>query len=156
MRVWSSLLSCESPAAPKPPGFHKTARGPKRGHLRVPALQTSPKFQEKTPIETQKERKWGRKRETKVRNFGWCGGGAVRERRGPAWEGPVEGRREGHNTQQQQHNKQLKKQTTQKNNTNTNTNTNNNPHQHQRQHNNNTKNGLAKNGLAKIGQTTEH
>ena len=29
-------LSCEAPAAPKPPGFHTTAREPKRGHLRVP------------------------------------------------------------------------------------------------------------------------
>ena len=34
-----------------PPGFHTTAREPKRAHLSVPALQTPPKFHEKTPRE---------------------------------------------------------------------------------------------------------
>ena len=31
----------------------------KRARLRAPALQTPPKFHEKTPKERQKERKWG-------------------------------------------------------------------------------------------------
>ena len=58
-------LSCEAPAAPKPPGFHTTAREPKRAHLSAPALQT-PKFHEKTPREGGKERilwREGKKRE---------------------------------------------------------------------------------------------
>ena len=33
-------------AGPPPPGFLTTARGPKRAHLSVPALQTPPKFHE--------------------------------------------------------------------------------------------------------------
>ena len=37
-----------------PPGFHTTAENSKRTHLRVPALQTPPKFHEKTP-EREKE-----------------------------------------------------------------------------------------------------
>ena len=31
-------LSCEAPAALKPPGFHTTTREPKRAHLRVPVF----------------------------------------------------------------------------------------------------------------------
>ena len=31
-------LLCEAPASPKPPGFHTTAREPKRAHLRVPVF----------------------------------------------------------------------------------------------------------------------
>ena len=49
--------------------FHTTAREPKRAHLRVPALQTPPKFHEKTPRETQQERSGGGRGE-KGRNFG--------------------------------------------------------------------------------------
>ena len=41
---------------PKPPGFHTTTREPKRAHLTPPALQTLPKFHEKTPRERRKER----------------------------------------------------------------------------------------------------
>ena len=47
-----------------PPGLHTTTHS-KRAHLRVPALQTPPKFHEKTPKERQKERKWGRETEKK-------------------------------------------------------------------------------------------
>ena len=32
-------LSCEAPAAPKPPGLHTTAREPKRAHVRALALR---------------------------------------------------------------------------------------------------------------------
>ena len=31
--------SCEAPEAPKPPGFHTTAREPKRAHFRAPAFK---------------------------------------------------------------------------------------------------------------------
>ena len=40
-------LSCEAPAAPKPPGFHTTAQEPKRVHLRV--LQNTTKIQREDP-----------------------------------------------------------------------------------------------------------
>ena len=39
-------LSCEAPAAPKPPGFHTTAREPKRAHLRVPIFTKTTKIHE--------------------------------------------------------------------------------------------------------------
>ena len=48
----------------------------KRAHLSVPALQTPPKFHEKTP-EREKERKWWRETEKKARNFGRSGAGGV-------------------------------------------------------------------------------
>ena len=49
-------LSCEAPAARSvgPPGFHTTAREPKCAQLSAPALQTPPKFHEKTPRERTK------------------------------------------------------------------------------------------------------
>ena len=47
-----------------------TAPDPKRAHLRVPALQTPPKFNEKTPRERQEERKWEREREKKSEIWG--------------------------------------------------------------------------------------
>ena len=56
-----------------PPGFHTTAREPKRAHLTVQELQTPPKFHEKTP--ERKERNLRREREKKERNFGQSGGG---------------------------------------------------------------------------------
>ena len=69
-----------------PPGLHTTAREPKRAHLRVPALQTPPKFHEKTPREKKKDTKRPPEREKKrakmeqgegkkARNVGWSGGG---------------------------------------------------------------------------------
>ena len=46
VHVWSSLwLLCEAPAAPKPPGFHATARQPIRAHLRVPVFTKTTKIQ---------------------------------------------------------------------------------------------------------------
>ena len=56
-----SSLSWRS--SPKPPGLHTTAREPKRAHLSAPALQTPPKFHEKTPREGRKERILWRERE---------------------------------------------------------------------------------------------
>ena len=56
-------------------GFHTTAREPKRGHFRAPALQTPPKFHERIPTREKKERKLWRAREKKERNFGRSGGG---------------------------------------------------------------------------------
>ena len=51
-------------------GFTEQPENSKRAHLSAPALQTPPKFHEKTPREIQKERKQGREREQKARNFG--------------------------------------------------------------------------------------
>ena len=49
--------------------FTQQPENSKRAHLRVPALQTPPKFHENTPRETQKERNGGG-RGKKARNFG--------------------------------------------------------------------------------------
>ena len=62
---WTSLWP-----PPGPRGFTRQPENSKRAHLRVPALQTPPNFHEKTPREREKERKWGREREKKARNFG--------------------------------------------------------------------------------------
>ena len=49
------LLSCEAPAAPKPPGgVHTTAREPERAHERVPAIKNTTKIPREDP---QRERK---------------------------------------------------------------------------------------------------
>ena len=53
-----------------PPGFHTTTRELQTCTCQGPALQTPPKFHEKTPRERQKERNWGREKEKKARNFG--------------------------------------------------------------------------------------
>ena len=71
MHVWALGLSCEAPAASKPPGFHTTTREPKRADLRVPIFTKPPKFYEKTPRERQKRAKIGRRE----RNFWRSGGG---------------------------------------------------------------------------------
>ena len=76
--VWSSLVSCEAPAAPKPPGLHTTAREPKRAHLRVPVF--TKKKREDTQRERQKEQNLVREREKRERNLD-----------GPAEGGPKEG-----------------------------------------------------------------
>ena len=52
-------LSCEAPAAPKPPGFHTTAREPKRAHLRVPVFTKTTKIQREGRGK-KKERSFGR------------------------------------------------------------------------------------------------
>ena len=72
MHVWALWLSCETrrPHQTEPPGLaHDNQRTPKRAHLSVPALQTPPKFHEKTPREGRKERILWREREKKARNF---------------------------------------------------------------------------------------
>ena len=60
-------LSCEAPAAPKPPGFHTTAR---------------PKFDEKTPRGENRLELWA----GEARNFGGSGGGPGIQRRGKTEE----------------------------------------------------------------------
>ena len=45
------------PKSMRPPGFHTTAREPKRAHLSAPALQTSPEFHERTPRERERRKK---------------------------------------------------------------------------------------------------
>ena len=86
MNVWALGLSCETPGAS---GLHTTAReNSKRAHLRVPALQT-PKFHEKTPRETQKERKWWREKGKKKREI--LGLPPLRGLRGPTLQGPTLG-----------------------------------------------------------------
>ena len=69
-------LSCASPRRPGlvgPPGFHTTAREPKRAHFRALAFKTPPKFNEKTSQREKKEWKLWREREKKERNFGRSG-----------------------------------------------------------------------------------
>ena len=108
-------------------GFTRQPENSKRAHLRVPALQTPPKFHERTSREREREKKGangsgrGKKEE---RNFGRSGGGrscgrVPRRGFGVGWEGSKP-------PTQQQHN----------NNTTTTQ-----PHE----------NGLAKIGLAKVG-----
>ena len=46
-------------------GFTRQPENSKRAHLRLPALETPPKFNEKTPKATQKERKWDETRQNK-------------------------------------------------------------------------------------------
>ena len=69
------LLGCRvKPRRPHqtgPPGLaHDQPENSKRAHLNAPALQTPPKFHEKTPREGRKERILRREREKKARNFG--------------------------------------------------------------------------------------
>ena len=51
-------------------GFTRQPENSKRAHLSAPALQTQPKFHEKTPREGRKEQILRRDREKKARNFG--------------------------------------------------------------------------------------
>ena len=52
VHVWSSrAVVCE------PPGFHTTAREPKRAHLRVPVFKNTAKIQRKRPKEREKRMK---------------------------------------------------------------------------------------------------
>ena len=66
-----------------PPGFHTTAREPKRAHLRVLVFKTPPKFNEKTPEREEKNEILRREREKKSEILG-----------GPAEGGPNQGRSE--------------------------------------------------------------
>ena len=54
-----------------PPGLaHDSPRTPSVAHFRAPALQTPPKFHERTPRERKKKENCGGRREKKARNFG--------------------------------------------------------------------------------------
>ena len=129
-------LSCEAPAAPKPPGFHTTTRGPKRAHFSFPGFKNTTKFHEKTPERREKnEMVTGEGK--KKRNFGRRG---VRRRVVQTnTTTPHEPQKQQHTTTQQT----SRKHTTQNNTT---THTNNNP----------PNTNHTKFGLAKIGQTTNH
>ena len=79
VHVWSSwAVVCEPrrPVLVGPPGFHTTAREPKRAHLRGRAFKNTTKIQRKGPTrEGEKNKKLWREREKKERNFGRSGGG---------------------------------------------------------------------------------
>ena len=47
-------LSCEAPAAPKPPGFHTTGQEPKRAHLSTPVFKNTTKIPRE---DTQRDKK---------------------------------------------------------------------------------------------------
>ena len=89
------------------PGFHMTARELQTCTFQGSGLQTPPKFNEKTPRETQKEQNGGGKGKNKSEILG-----------GPAEGGPVEGGSGGrsrevqtsnnHNNQEQQRQTQNK------------------------------------------------
>ena len=58
VHVWSSrAVVCEPrrPGLVGPPGFHTTAREPKRAHLRVPAFKNTTKIQRENPQRGKKE-----------------------------------------------------------------------------------------------------
>ena len=82
MHVWSSLaVVCEPrrPGLVGPPGFHTTAREPKRAHFRAPAFENTTKIQrEDTQRDTERAKRW-REREEKERNFGRSSGRWSRE-----------------------------------------------------------------------------
>ena len=83
MRTFRVLgLSCETLAAPKPSGFHRTARELKRAHFRVAAFENTTKIQrEDTQRDTKRTKS---KREgKKERNFGRSGEGGS----GGGWSG---------------------------------------------------------------------
>ena len=71
MHIWALGLSCETPAAPPDPAAGARTRQPensKRAHFTAPALQTPPKFHERTPRERRKKIVAGKGK--KARNFG--------------------------------------------------------------------------------------
>ena len=85
VHVWALGLSCETPAAPTRPGRRGFTRQPensKRAHLSAPALQTPPKFHEKTPREGRKERILRRDREKSAKFW-------APTLRGPTLRGPT-------------------------------------------------------------------
>ena len=67
MHVWALGLSCEAPAALRPPGLHTTTRELQTWPQR---FQTPPKFHEKTLKREKKERKLWREKGKKARNVG--------------------------------------------------------------------------------------
>ena len=73
------------PRALKPPGFHTTTREPKRAHLSAPALQTPPKFNEKTPREKKSETVAGKGKHKSEILGGLAEGGLVEGRSSVRW-----------------------------------------------------------------------
>ena len=67
----TDCIDCPTPAS-GPPGLHTTTRELKTCTFQGPALQTPPKFHERTPREREREKKenCGGRREKKARNFG--------------------------------------------------------------------------------------
>ena len=64
------MLVAVRPGLVGPPGFHTTAREPKRAHFRVPVFTKTTKIQrEDTQRDTERAKLW-REREEKARNFG--------------------------------------------------------------------------------------
>ena len=74
-------LDSAGPPSARPPSAGPPSENSKRAQLRVPALQTPPKFHEKTPRDTKRAKRW-RERERKTRNFG-------PRTRGPTLRGPT-------------------------------------------------------------------
>ena len=74
VHVWSSrAVVCEPrrPGLVGPPGFHTTAREPKRAHLRVLVFTTTPKIQRKGPTrEGEKNKNCGRRGKKKSEILG--------------------------------------------------------------------------------------
>ena len=54
----------------RPPGFHTTAREPKRAHLRVPAFRNTTKIQREDPQRERERARMGGEDGKKKRNFG--------------------------------------------------------------------------------------
>ena len=73
--ILPSLGGLEAPAAPKPSGFHTTAREPKRAHLRVPTFKNTTKIPLENPQEREERMKMGAGESKKKAKF-W----AVRRR----------------------------------------------------------------------------
>ena len=77
----------------KPPGFHTTAREPKRAHLRVPTLQSHHQNSTKRPPREEERMEIVAGEGKKERNFGRSGGGGRGSRgRGSQGECPNLGR----------------------------------------------------------------
>ena len=70
-------MHCETPAASGPPGFHTTAREPKRAPLRVPAFNHHQNSMRRPPERQEKNEFSGGRGKKKERKFGrsWGKGG---------------------------------------------------------------------------------
>ena len=65
VHVWALGLSCETPAASRPPGLHTTTRELQTCNLTPPALQTPPKIPREHPQRKTKRAKMVRERKNK-------------------------------------------------------------------------------------------
>ena len=70
VHVWALGLWCEAPAALGPPGLHTTTRKFQTCTFQAPALQTPPKFHEKTLRERRKNEISGGREKKKAQNLG--------------------------------------------------------------------------------------